>query len=103
MMGDTLIKKPKPCGPDDYVHVVGHRGCFRVIQSKVMYFTIMKNREEIMIKWEYFICLKGQGQSAEAQLRRGIRSALRSIKDSSNSNAAVMGLLENRLKELRRN
>ncbi len=102
MIGNTVIKKLKPCGPDDYVHITLWGGCYRVIQSRVMYFTIMKDRKEVRVTWDKFVCLKGRGQSAEAQIKRGIKSALKELEKSSACNARVMTLLEEKLKELRR-
>ena len=71
-----LVKKRKPCLPDNYVHILCNKGMYRVHSVHLMYFTIMKNREERKISWDQFVCLAGQGQSPEAKLKRVINHCL---------------------------
>ena len=71
-----LIKKRKPCLPDQYVHIKNWMGCYRVIDVKINHFVIMKNRELKNISWDNLLCLKGQGQSVEAEIKRKLANAL---------------------------
>lgn len=88
-----LIKKRKPCLTGQYVHIDGLNGCFHVYATSITDFTIVKNREEMKIPWDRFICLKGEGNSAEAQLKRGIKNTLAII----NYSTLLQGLLTQEL------
>jgi hypothetical protein len=54
----------------DQVHLHSRQGCFTVHDVTDHGFSIMKNREYIFIHWSDFKCLKGEGTSPEAELRR---------------------------------
>lgn len=102
VLNGQLIKKPKPCLPGMQVHVKPFNGCFNVIDVKIDYFVIMKNRKQVKIDWEDFLCLKGQGQSAEAMLKRDIKTVLAIVERSSIANANVIEEMTWRLKELKK-
>lgn len=75
-----LIKRKKPCLNGNYVHLRNRNGCYLVHSVHLTYFTIMKDRQLQKISWECFVCLKGQGQSPEALMRRGLKTAISNIK-----------------------
>lgn len=65
-----LIKKLKPCIPGNQVHIKKWMGCFTVHDVKIDGFYVMRKRELVKLPWNDFICLKGEGQSLEAKLKR---------------------------------
>ena len=58
-----LIKKPKPCSEDDYVHINKWDGCYRVYGITLETFCIRKNREFVWLPWTEFRCKSGEGNS----------------------------------------
>ena len=92
---DKLVKEPKPCMPGNKVHIKKWDGCYTVHNVYLTHFTIMKNRILYNVPWEYFICLKGQGQSAESLLKRGVRTTLLQVN-------VLTSTLNNVLKDLRK-
>lgn len=100
-MSNELIKKPKPCLTGNYVHIDGYNGCFLVQSTSITDFTILKNREQKKIPWVKFICLKGEGQSAEAKLKRGINNTLAIINQTMQLQSLLSQELTIHLKELR--
>lgn len=72
-IGKTLIKKMKPCKPNDLVHIKDLNGCFTVIEVNVTNFIIMKNRKYIEITWDRFICLKGEGTNVESEIKKELK------------------------------
>lgn len=75
MLNGKLIKKMKPCLPDNYVHISTNEGCYRVHDVKLDYFVIMKNRQERKITWDKYVCLKGEGTSEIVNMRKALRQA----------------------------
>lgn len=71
-----LVKKKKPCLPDQYVHVNKWDGAYRVYDVTVDHFVIKKNREFVNLPWSEFRCLKGEGDSEEAVVKRKIKALL---------------------------
>jgi hypothetical protein len=69
-----LVKKKKPCLPDQYVHVHKWQGAYRVYDVTVEHFVIKKNREFVNLPWSEFRCLKGQGTSIDARLKKSAKS-----------------------------
>jgi hypothetical protein len=74
-----LIKRKKPCMNGNYVHLKNRNGCYKVHSVHLRYFTIMKNNEIEKISWDCFVCLKGEGQSPEALMKRGLKAAINNI------------------------
>lgn len=99
---NMLIKKQKPFKPGDMIHIINKNGCFKVIDVKLSYFTVMKNREEIKITWDKFACLKGEGTSLEAQVKRGLNQAIYRINCSTQQNNNLLKELELFIKDLKK-
>jgi len=74
--GTTLIKKEKPCMPDNLVHIITWQGCYKVVDVYIDHFTVIKQRTEYKIPWNHFICLKGEGKSDTTLLKRYIKTTL---------------------------
>lgn len=98
---NKLIKKRKPCLTGQYVHIEGLTGCFHVFATSLTDFTIVKNRKVINIPWNRFICLKGDGNSAEAQMRRGLKDTLAIINHTYQFQNLLVQELTSQLKNLR--
>jgi hypothetical protein len=90
VLNGVLIKKQKPCLPGMQVHVKTMGGCFTVKDVKIDYFSVMKSGQEKKIPWEYFLCLKGQGNSPETLLKRDIKTSIAIINKSSISNIILV-------------
>ena len=75
-LNGLLIKKLKPCVPGNQIHIKKWMGCFTVHDVKVDGFCVMRNRELVKLSWDNFICLKGEGQSLEAKLKRELNSLM---------------------------
>lgn len=86
----SLIKKKKPCLPHDLVHIKDLDGCFKVIDVKLNHFIVMKNRKFIEISWDRFMCLKGEGTSVEAEMRRELRYMSFKITQMSDQNEKTL-------------
>lgn len=67
--GGELVKKRKPCMAGDYVHLHCWNGCYRVLWASVNGFCIMRNRKEVVLSWDKFRCLKGEGRSQEKDVK----------------------------------
>jgi len=65
-----LIKKKKPCLPGDYIHLHSREGCYKVYYVNMYKFAIKKNGKFLYLPWHCFKCLKGEGTSPEAILKR---------------------------------
>lgn len=72
-IGRTLVKKIKPCLPNQQIHIKNLNGCFTVIDVSISYFVIIKNRKYIQIPWDDFICLKGEGVSIETKIKKELK------------------------------
>tara|TARA_R110000868_G_C10560058_1_gene736780 strand:- start:20 stop:361 length:342 start_codon:yes stop_codon:yes gene_type:complete len=68
-----LVKKRKPCQPGDYIHINKWDGCYLVHDVKINKFVIKKNNELVSLPWETFRCLKGQGCSDMALIKKELR------------------------------
>jgi hypothetical protein len=101
IINDVLIKKPKPCFVGNQVHVKIYNGCYRVQSVSLKYFTIVKNNEIKNIFWDDFICLKGDGKSEEAILRRELKSLSQSIHLNVSKQLIINTMIINELKNLR--
>jgi len=73
-LNNALVKKMKPCMPDNYVHVKRWHGCYRVYDVTLSYFTILKAREKVRLPWSDFECLKGKGTSVMSETKRELKS-----------------------------
>ena len=58
-LNKELIKKEKPCLPNDQVHIKKRRGCYKVYAVSTYGFDIEKNRERITLPWSEFQSKKG--------------------------------------------
>ena len=65
-----LIKKKKPCLPGDYIHLHSREGCYKVYYVNMYKFAIKKNGKLLYLPWHCFKCLKGEGNSPEAILKK---------------------------------
>jgi hypothetical protein len=70
-----LIKKKKPCLPGEYIHVHNWQGCYKVYYVNAYKFTIKKNGKFVSLGWHCFKCLKGQGTSPEAIIKKTEKTA----------------------------
>ena len=75
----VLVKKMKPCMPDNYVHVKRWDGCYRVYEVTITHFSIMKNREKVWLTWNEFECLKGDGKSVMSEIKWELKSVRTSL------------------------
>lgn len=101
-LNSQLIKKRKPCLPGDYVHLKSFSGCYRVYSVRINCFVIMKNRELIEVCWEQFRCLKGEGQSEEAQIKKDLRALINTIDISISKQTMINIFLHGELQNLRK-
>lgn len=102
MVNNQLIKKKKPCFCDDYVHVTSFRGCFRVYSVRLSFFTIIKDRKQKNIPWDSFICLKGQGNSDEAVLKRNLNELVKNINTNISKQVLINTFIVKELNNLRK-
>lgn len=75
----VLVKKMKPCMPDNYVHVKRWGGCYRVYDVTLTHFSIMKNRKKVLLTWNEFECLKGEGKSELSEIKWELKSIKTSL------------------------
>lgn len=78
-INNKLIKEKKPCLPGDLIHLHDRNGCHRVMKVTISHFMIEICRQEYWFYWDKFKCLKGEGKSAEAILRRSVEGELESL------------------------
>ena len=69
-----LIKKKKPCLPGDYIHLHSREGCYKVYYVNMYKFTIKKNGKLLYLPWHCFKCLKGEGTSREAIVKKQVKA-----------------------------
>ena len=97
-----LIKRKKPCLDGSYVHIKTWTGCYRVYSVNINHFTIKKNNELKKIHWDCFVCLKGEGTSEEALLKRRLRSLSETIQTNVNQQLLINTFINQELKNLRK-
>ena len=76
----TVVKKLKPCMPGDQVHITSMQGCFKVHRVTLDHFIIIKQRAEIAIEWNEFVCLKGEGTSDISMMKREILHRIQTVR-----------------------
>lgn len=72
-INNELVKKMKPCLPDNYVHLNSIDGCYKVVDVCLSYFRVRKNNELRRIRWDDFRCMQGQGTSEESYLKKEVK------------------------------
>jgi len=97
-----LYKKPKPCFDGDFVHIKSFTGCFMVHEINLEYFVVVKNREEKNIPWDHFICLRGQGNSEEAILKRRLKRLSDTIQRNVTEQLVINKIIKEELQNLRK-
>lgn len=93
-LNGLLIKKLKPCVPRNQVHIKQWMGCFTVHDVKIDGFYVMRNREMVKLPWDEFICLKGEGQSLEAKLKRELKCLVFKNKEIESTINSMIKLLK---------
>lgn len=95
ILNGVLQREKKPFMPGDQVHLKSREGCFTVHYVYTTNFVIMKNRKLTDIPWEDFRCLRGEGMSEDAKLKRAIRYSLYSLNN-------IISSVESTLKSLKK-
>ena len=97
-----LYKKPKPCFDGDFVHIKSFTGCFKVHEIKIDHFVVVKNHKKIKIPWDYFMCLKGQGNSEETLLKRRLKGLAITIEMNVAQQLVINKIVKEELQNLRK-
>jgi hypothetical protein len=73
---NVLIKEKKPCVPGNQVHIKTYEGCYNVYDVFIDGFYIQRKGVYVKIPWSDFICLKGNGNSKEAKLKKELNQLI---------------------------